>query len=293
MLTCATIALIAGSTIVAFGGVSSASDSTGFYFGTDGTGPGPSGVDMPSPCSGSYGFYAGRVNTANDGEMHVSYANQAQTDANNGAGVGSIPYGDLEGPKNDPNFNGTASEATYYGEEEANGFGNSYDSDLTSYGLKTPTYPLVFADMENGNIGWLSSSSGYSNWETLNRDIYNGFYSQIETWTLPGSSETLLPAMYANPAFYSTYMPSQSITGSALWEASWAYGGPNYSGNLAAGDCALTNWTAPDGFSPQSIFGQTTSSACFEFWQFASTNSENSDWDQTDHAKLNTTNCPA
>jgi hypothetical protein len=284
------IAVISFSSIFAWGGISSAGDSTGFYFGTDGTGPAPSGVDMPSPCSGSYGFYSGRVNVANDGEMHVSYANQAQADANNGAGVGSMPYGDLEGPKNDPSFNDTASEATYYGVEQANGFGNSYDSDIDSYDLKLPTYPLVFADMEAGNLGWMTLAKyGYSNWQTLNRDVYNGFVSQIETWTLPNMSETMEPAMYANPLFYSEFMPSQTITGNPLWEASWAY---NQSGNFLAGQCGLTDWTAPSGFSPQSIFGQSTSSACFEFWQFASTNGDNEDWDQTDHARLSSFSCP-
>jgi hypothetical protein len=274
---------------VVFPGVSVSADSAGFYFGADGNGPGPSGTDMPSPCSGSYGFYAGRVDSPapTDGYMKVSYANQAQTNANAGRGNGLFAYGDLEGPKAYSGFDGTDAKATYWGEIQANAFANNYDTDLDNYGLDFPSYPQVFADMEGKNPGWLTGSSGYSNWQTLNRDVFNGFYSQIETWTFPNTSETMIPAMYTGLSFFDTYMPNQTITGTSLWEASWYYS----SGTLP-GSCSLSNFSI-NGFSPQSIFGQSTSSACFEFWQWASTNSSTWDWDQSDHAKLITTNCPA
>lgn len=285
---------MAGATVAALliclnPGLASANDSpSGFWYGADGTGPGPNGTSIASPCTGAYGFYAGRVNTANDGYMKISYANQAQTNANNGRGVGEMAYGDLDGPTAYSGFNGSTSEATYWGEEQANAFGNSWDGDMDSYGLEEPSYPLVFADMESGNPGWLTSANSgtYSNWQTLNRDVFNGFWSQIQTWTIPDGVE-MEAAYYSGPEFYDTYMPSQSMASTWQWEASWAY-----SGSISSGDCALNGFTAPDGFSPQSIFGQSTGSACFGFWQWANTNSGNSDWDQVDQNRLNSGSCP-
>jgi hypothetical protein len=267
--------------------VASANDKpSGFWYGADGNGPAPSGTDMPT-CGGYYGFYAGRVNTTDDTFMHTNYANQAQTNANNGHGIGEMAYGDLDGPHSYSGFNGSTSEATAWGEEQASAFANNWDAYIYD-GLEEPSYPLVFADMESMDTGWYSSSDtgGYSNWQTLNRDVFNGFWSEIQDYTTPDGIE-MEAAYYTNQEFFDTYMPSQTMPNTWQWEASWTY-----TGSISSSDCALNSFTAPDGFSPQSIFGQSTSSACFGFWQWANTSDGSQDWDQTDQNRLNSGDCP-
>jgi hypothetical protein len=284
---------VVGATICAMlvlfnSGLAGANDKpAGFWYGADGSGPAPSGTQMPSPCAGYYAFYSGRVNTTDDTYMKTGDANQAQTNANNGHGIGVFAYGDLDGPSSYSGFNGSTSEATAWGEEQADAFANNYDYYIDYEGLEEPSYSLVFADMEQNNPGWYWSgdTGGYSNWQTLNRDVFNGFWSEIQTWTIPDGVQ-MEAAYYTGPEFYNTYMPNQTMPNTWLWEASWAYT------SIDSSDCLLNGFTAPDGFSPQSIFGQSTSSACFGFWQWASTDSQSQDWDQTDQNKLNSGSCP-
>jgi hypothetical protein len=223
--------------------------------------------------------------------MHVACANTAQSNANSGIGNGSFAVGDLEGPKNVMPFNDTDAQAIAYGQSQALTLGENYDWEIVNAGLDMPSFPFIFADIELGNMGWLTSTSGYSNWQTLNRDVVNGYIAQIETMDLPNTSETLEPGIYTGPSVVTSYFPNQSITNIALWEASYYY----TQGTLP-GSCSFSGFTlltSPNNFTPQSILGQSVNSACFEFWQWASTNGGHDDWDQTDRTRLTSGGCPA
>jgi hypothetical protein len=90
----------------------------GYWYGADGSGPGPVGSGVPytmPTCGGAYGSYTGRIDSVPDSYNNVSYSNAANDNDNSGYGIGSQNYFVLTGPLSDPSYNGTDAEALAYG----------------------------------------------------------------------------------------------------------------------------------------------------------------------------------
>ncbi len=271
--------MICGVLFVTSGAASAGDGPPGFWYGADGYGPGPtSSLDMPV-CGGMYATYAGRVDNIapDDGFFNVSYAQAPSFNADLGEGIGMLAYIDVTGPRADPYYNGTAVEAETWGVEQAWYAFANWDYDIDYDVDYYPLYPIVFADMESGNPGWIAGDS------SLNRDVFNGWWEALQEYDDP-LDMALESGWFANPSFNSEYMSGQILTGTWGWESNWAY---EVSGNLPVGDCVRKGFQAPDGFTPSPMFGtKAASSGCFFGWQWANSNGNDADWDTLDSNRL-------
>lgn len=254
-----------------FAGPASANDSpSGFWYGADGSGPGPngSGVEYTFPnCGGGYGSYVGRIDSYPDSYGNATYSNDAQANANSGYGIGATSYFDLAGPTSDPSYNGTGSEALSWGEQQAATATSNYESFYDHN--DAPSDVILWADMESGNGGWGSN-------QTLNRDVFNGFYDEIrgEQIDIQGSYATGLVGIYTTSDWWSTYVNS-SLATVFEWTAQTSHS------SYASGDCA-SGWTSGS-YSAVFYASFTTSSACAVMYQYVS---GSSDYDQVDKNRI-------
>lgn len=233
-----------------------AGDSSGYYYGADLTGPGPSNGSIPylEPiCGGAYGTYIGRINSVPDGYNNTMYSDDAAKNAAAGYGVGPMSIIDLQGPGVDKATTTSAAEA--WGEDQARtaiaNFQTYYDENNKF------VYPVIWADAESGNGGYSTST------KALDRDVLTGFNTEIrqlvKTVVVRGVSYTPLVGVYTAPIFWSDYM---SGTLSTMYE--WTYEG--YQADGTSNACA-TGFTAPHS-AAEFFAGYTTGSACALVWQF-------------------------
>jgi hypothetical protein len=249
----------------------------GFYYGTDTngfgpTGPGPSGSSVPyknpSPCDGDFGSYVGRIESFPDSDNHEAWSNDANKNANSGDGVGSQNYYVLSGPDGLSGFNGTASEATTWGEDQGEAAINNFYDFYNQGGVNPPSVAIIYADLETGGGGWTSNKS-------LNRDVFNGFWDVVHEVAISvGNSAVLVFAgVYATADFWNDNI-SGTLNGTLEWTAQTSLSAPP--------PCA-------SGFSTSSTVAHfyasyTSSSTCAVAWQWISSPAE--DWDQVDAARM-------
>jgi len=145
-------AILAAAALVALGAAPALAGDrpAGFWYGTDSRTVTISGsAPYREPViGGSYGGYIGMTgNWANLERCHkilvwsATNAAQANTDYADHAGVGTGVYWFMGGPGVDPHYNGTAGEAYYWGEEQA-------DRTLLDAAKLHITYPVIFMDIE-------------------------------------------------------------------------------------------------------------------------------------------------
>jgi hypothetical protein len=74
---------------------------------------------MPN-CGGAYGSYTGQLNQVSSPYNVASDSNAANANQASGYGVGSQNSFMIAPPQSDPSYNGTATEATFWGESQGN-----------------------------------------------------------------------------------------------------------------------------------------------------------------------------
>jgi hypothetical protein len=270
----------------------------GFWYGTDSaTVPVPGSAPYKNPIIGGYyGGYIGMTgNWANLAGCHKivvwSATNSAQANTNYLSyhkGIGTGVYWFMGGPGVDPHYNGTASEAYSWGEQQA-------ARTLYDIGHVHVTYPVVFMDVEiPGNApsytpafdnGWnnvyTSACSGVIKHSgipaAVDRAVINGFaayltthssykagvYSASSVWTsiFGTGAASLIPNTYEW-----TYLPETSSLSNA--PQGWC---------LKSGGCA------------QFFGGQTSSSKYAVMWQWSGGGGIRNgvgDFDQIDSARM-------
>jgi hypothetical protein len=259
----------------------------GFYYGTDTNGPAPTGTQSPyqNPpgCSGTYGFYAGRIDSVTDPFFNIT----AATDASIDPGVGDNTFYDLEGPLADPNYDPTASEAgketeaTTWGQEQGEmalaNWTSIYKNGFESAGLIPSFYPIIFADVESGNSGYASPPG-----TVVDRDVFNGFHDTVKDVTIELGTKvtqvTVWAGIYSSPGDW-TQLMSGNLTpssGSYMWTFENA--------NSSTSDGCPSGWSIPRGLSAAPFASYATGSNCFVAWQFVVSNAE--DWDQVDASRI-------
>ena len=124
----------------------------GFWYGSD-SWPVPVGGSAPyrePSIGGAYGGYVGMTGSwsywmgCHGGFLAWSSANSAQADTNYtkyGKGIGTAVYWFMGGPGVDPNWNGSAAEASSWGARQA-------ARTLADVAGEHVTYPVVFMDIE-------------------------------------------------------------------------------------------------------------------------------------------------
>ncbi len=251
---------------------------TGFWYGTDSaTVPVPGSAPYSMPViGGAYGGYIGMTgNWANLAGCHKivvwSAANSAQANTNYlvyHKGIGTGVYWFMGGPGVDPHYNGTASEAYAWGQQQA-------ARTLYDIGHVHVTYPVVFMDVEipgkapnytpafdNGwNNVYTSACSGvikqsgiaaavdradingFAAYLTTHSSYKAGVYSAPSVWTsiFGTGAASLIPNTYEW-----TYVPATSSLSNA--PHGWC---------LKSGGCA------------QFFGGQTSSSKYALMWQWS------------------------
>jgi len=276
-LSSAASAILTSSQPTSQQSASPAGDTTGYWYGTDGTGPTvSSGAPYREPVTnaGYYGWYVGEVGSwaqwqGCTGQSNY-YLNQNSADYQDvltnynsySIGVGFSAYWMMAGPGRDPNYNGTTSVAGTWGQDQAV---QVYTNDLSSWNV---TWPVILMDIEAANNnGWNAAwASPCSTTETANSiadsvDIatFNGFWNYIENDT-PYS-----PAVYCAPVGSSSWTSIFGTTKNLSHTAEWTY--EEETTSLTYSPSA---WSIPqDGISAQFFAGQSTASTYAMAWQWS------------------------
>ena len=248
----------------------------GFYYGSDGSGPGPVGSEveytMPT-CGGAFGAYIGRITYASDPTYNnPTYSNDSNANAAASYGLGSSNYFDLAGPTEDPGYNGSAAEATAFGQSQGFTAQANWQSFYSSHLI--PRHPIVFADLEYANPGWTGN-------QALNRDVYNGFWGVIAKDRVDIGRLgpfTLYAGVYTNSGWWDTYI-SGSLAGSFELTSQVSFS------SIGSNDCAY-EFASPKGDTyhiADFYAGYSQQSPCAVGWQWVA---GNLDYDQLDAAKI-------
>ncbi|MGI9009258.1 MAG: hypothetical protein ACR2FU_24230 [Streptosporangiaceae bacterium] len=189
----------------------------GFWYGTDSTqmAVGGSGPYTEPVIGGNYGGYVGMAgNWAHwqncGGKLVWSSANAQQAATNDskyGKGVGVSAYWFMAGPGVDPHFDGTVSEATAWGQQQA-------ARAIADVSPSTENYPVLWMDIElPGNAptftpapdnGWNSvymspcsgkTTAGYID-PAVDRAVVDGFSSYLTTHS------SYQPGVYSAPSIW-------------------------------------------------------------------------------------------
>lgn len=262
----AALTLCVGSAL--FTGVLAGDSPAGFWYGADCSGPGGNGTTVPylePTCGGLYGSYVGRINESSDPYNHALYSNETNANYTTGhGGLGSQNFFALDGPKADPNYTGTTNEASGWGELQASTALSNWISFYSSN--HKPYWPLIYADIEPGNPGWLSGSSNSS----INRAVFNGFWDVITGTTESGESKPLETGLYISPSNWATYFSGQTLGSTFEWTPVMSYS------SAITSDCP-TGFSSSGGASVQwPLSGDNP--ACEDAWQWVS--SVSVDYDQ-------------
>jgi Protein of unknown function (DUF4232) len=179
------------------------SSSSGYYLGTDSAAPQACGKgpytepagDCAKGTSGPYGEYIGEVGsfmnwqgctTAGLAWDQANYNMATDNVVDFSTGLGAAAYWFAAGPGRDPHYNGTASEAATWGQEQA-------QQALQAMGGKVFDFRYVFLDIENNGVppdedGWNTVWNGpcgntvKSSYISPNVDfaVWTGFASYID-----------------------------------------------------------------------------------------------------------------
>jgi hypothetical protein len=265
----ATLVLLAGTASPA----SALAENSGFWYGADSGGPGPSGsapYHEPS-CGGAYGGYIGKIGGADlvsssnpDGygpgvtaAWNSTAAAAADTDHfTYQEGVGAGGYWFMHGP-------GDSSETpTAWGKQQGEwalaDWQRWYDGGVHKMPLR-----ILWMDVEvPGSYGWGGDGAA-------NRAVFNGFWNYINS-----SGEGLVPGVYSTEDQWDAIMSGHTGLAST-WE--WT----------AQTSVANSPVPCPGDFSNGSISavffgGQTSGSAHAAMWQWSL---GNADYDQIDANK--------
>ncbi|MHB1684460.1 MAG: hypothetical protein ACYCYO_16805 [Bacilli bacterium] len=198
-------------------------------------------------------FYIGELGYATTsggspcGEGAAFNTTAANEVAQRGNPVTTWGYWFTMGPKADPNYNGTSTEAYDWGHAQGTAAAKSWNANLYVFGY------TVFADIETyvpsncsapASMGWLTgqTSTDY----TLNQEVWKGFKSGlVET------DSKLVAGIYSSPYLWTTLMDNISISGVPIWTS----------------ETSLTSNTCPTSMSEAGTFGGGT----LHFWQFSIT----------------------
>jgi hypothetical protein len=224
-------------------------DSTGFYYGTDSSGPTATGSGYPytEPRTGGlYGSYSAEIGTWTDWmgctsgyALNQSDVGRANADERDAAIPGVSYYWFAAGPGADPRYNRTYNEAYHWGVEQAERVQSDY-SRLAERGLGTSTRytPLMFMDIES------QPYAGYANgWNeivnrcgkitkqkvipsNIDRATFNGFTDYLHYDTI------FHPGVYSIPSFWTATFgtgPASQIPNTDEWtpESSTAHPNPH------------------------------------------------------------------
>ena len=300
------MALAAGLALVLTGGAGAAASVTapaapagdsppGFWWGTDSfnvTVPGSAPYNMPF-LGGAYGGYIGMTGNwaywlgCRGGFIAFSSANAAQAHTNyvtyhRGVGVGA--YWFMGGPGVDPNWNGTAAEASAWGARQA----ARALSDIANGAFD---YKVVWMDVELPGIkpapdnGWnsvyTSPCSGVKKQSSVpaavDRADFNGFASYI------AAHSSYKVGVYSSPGVWASIFgtgTAASIPNTYEWTyepETTNFGNAPYGWCLKSGGCA------------QFFGGQTSASRYALMWQWSGGGGVSNgvgDFDQIDGARL-------
>lgn len=291
VLLAASIAAVCALLFCAWPNPAWAGDSADFYWGTDDNGPAPgTGFNRCNSTSepwlepnvsnngcGNYQYYGGNVGsfeTLACGEAAAGWnqtaANRAHQNFEAGLGLGTVAYWYGGGPGSDPNYDGTASEATSWGQEQA-------EHAITDAENKTLDTYLVILDVEdNGYEGWNevdysgtcnAKSSGIA--VALDKDTLNGFLNYIY------DNSPYFEGVYSSTSQWNSIFGSYSLTDTTEITADWGEG-CYQPAPLGWNQPASPNCTA--GNSANFFGGVSSSDSCAFAWQWYGSSS--ADYDQ-------------
>jgi hypothetical protein len=277
----------------------------GFWWGSDSGGPAPSGSASPCPSSsapysepnvsrsgcGKYGGYFGEEGgywtvlhcSATNAYNGTAAADAAKNVSSFGDGVGASVYWFGGGPGMDPNYNGTASEASAWGQRQAqaavSAAGSHPDFDTSIIWLDVEDdYPVTAPS------GWdeVLSSGSCSN------VVSTGVAASLDKATITGflnyifNNTPYWEGVYSSPGEWSKILgtgSASSLSNTMEWTATFGQNcvqpGPA-SWTQGAGSC--------NSHSAGWFGGVTSSSNCASVWQWAGTGS--GDYDQIDGTVL-------
>jgi hypothetical protein len=251
----------------------------GFWWGTDSfpvTVPGSAPYSMPY-LGGAYGGYIGMTGNwaywlGCSGAEHFlafSATNAAQAHTNYVTyhrGVGDGAYWFMGGPGVDPHYNGSQSEATSWGAQQA----ARALSDIANGG--GIDYPVVWMDIELPGIGpapdngwnsvYTSPCSGAVKYgyvaPALDRADFNGFWGYIY------AHSSYKPGVYSSPGVWASIFGGSSY-GLIPHTDEWTYEPEttNYTGNAPYG------WCLKSGGCAQFFGGVTSLSSNALMWQWS------------------------
>lgn len=270
--------------------------SSTFWEGTDSLQVGISGsAPYHEPAiGGDYGGYIGMTGNWDNREgcHHPfddwSVANSQQANTNYTTyhvGIGTGVYWFMGGPGVDPHYNGTTTEATNWGAQQA-------DWTLSDVAKLQVTYPVIFEDVELPGIapafdnGWNSVytspcsgvvKSGYVA-TSLDRAEFNGFANYVTTHS------KYKVGVYSSPSIWTSIFGtgSDSLIPNTY---EWTYIGDTSSlSRVPNGWCLSGTSTCADFFG-----GQSSSSAYALMWQWSGgggTRNGVGDFDQIDASRM-------
>lgn len=246
----------------------------GFYYGTDSwpvtiTGSAP--YQVPH-VGGNYGGYIGMTGSwsywlgCRGGFLAWAPANSQQANVNyaRGIGIGTGVYWFMGGPGVDPHYNGTASEAYAWGQQQA----VRAVADANGQAVK---YRVMFIDVELPGVapatdnGWnsvyTSPCSGrvrtYHIPATVDRADFNGFYAYI-------AQHGYTPGVYSEPGTWASIFGTGSAASIPNVDE-WTY--EPETANLGA---APTGWCLKGTSSCAQFFGGVTRSSPHALmWQWS------------------------
>ncbi len=279
----------------AMAGRAAASDTPGFWYGTD-SWPMPVGGSGPYTepvIGGAYGGYVGMVgNWARwqgcRGVLAWAPANFTQAATNFTTyhkGIGTAGYWFMAGPGVDPHYNGTVAEATTWGQlQAARALADMHGSE---------SYPVVFMDVElPGNApdytpapdnGWndvyTSPCSGRVSHDgiaaAVDRAVLDGFAGYVTS-----HSSAYKPGVYSAPSVWASIFGTGSASKIPDWYE-WTYTGDTSSlAHHPSGWCLQGTSTCAQFFG-----GDTSSSSKAVMWQWSGgggTSNGVGDFDQID-----------
>jgi hypothetical protein len=286
--------------------LTSAGDSAGFYYGTDsslptacGNGHGPY-TEPRGYCDdgtvGPYGEYIGETGsfmnwqgctTSGLAWNQTNYTMATDNVVEDGTGLGAAAYWFAAGPGRDPHYNGTASEATTWGKEQA-------VQALSALNGRVFDFPYIFMDIENNGTppdedGWNTT------WNGACGDVVKASY-------IPANLD------YATWQGFANYIDTHSPYQAGVYSA----GGFGYGGWIGIfGGEQLSNaaeWTFdneqsqlnfPSGFSDpaaSALWFASAPAACSLLWQWSGGDGELNgygDFDQAEAANAANSACTA
>jgi hypothetical protein len=247
----------------------------GFWYGTDSLPVTISGT-APYRAPGIGGAYGGYIGMAGSwsywlhcpgGFLAFSAANSAQANTNYsryGEGIGTAVYWFMGGPGVDPDYTGTAAEASAWGARQA-------ARALADMATEHVTYPVLFMDIELPGVapafdnGWndvyTSACSGVVKHagmpSALDRADFNGFFNYIS------EHSSYKPGVYSNQAIWTQIFGTGSAA-SIPHTYEWTY-----TPETASLSQAPDGWCLKSGQCAQFFGGVTSASSYALMWQWS------------------------